>query len=161
MAAGSVPGAVKGLSVVSLFNDFASEMVYPLLPAFVVGTLGGGAVALGALESIPRDLDEAAEVDGATRWQRLRHITLPHLGPALGPAIALGGIWTFNMFNVIYLVSDGQPGGSTNILVTDAYRWAFRRGHRYGYAAAYAVLIFAVLAIQSALSRRATPEVEA
>ncbi|HEU5039247.1 MAG TPA: MFS transporter [Gemmatimonadales bacterium] len=48
--AGAVPGAVKGLSLVSLFNDFASEMVYPLLPAFVVGTLGGGALALGALD---------------------------------------------------------------------------------------------------------------
>jgi MFS family permease len=48
--AGGVPGAVKGLSLVSLFNDFASEMVYPLLPAFIVGSLGGGAIALGALD---------------------------------------------------------------------------------------------------------------
>ena len=45
----SIPPTVKGLSLVSLFNDFASEMVYPLLPAFVVGTLGGTATALGAL----------------------------------------------------------------------------------------------------------------
>jgi MFS family permease len=49
-AAPAVAGTVKGLSLVSLFNDFASEMVYPLLPAFVVGTLGGGALALGALD---------------------------------------------------------------------------------------------------------------
>jgi MFS family permease len=47
---GGVPGAVKGLSLVSLFNDFASEMVYPLLPAFITGTLGGGAIALGLLD---------------------------------------------------------------------------------------------------------------
>ncbi|HUF34303.1 MAG TPA: MFS transporter [Gemmatimonadales bacterium] len=58
-AAPAVPGAVKGLSLVSLFNDFASEMVYPLLPAFVVGTLGGGAVALGALDGAA-DLTAAA-----------------------------------------------------------------------------------------------------
>jgi MFS family permease len=50
VAGPAVPGAVKGLSLVSLFNDFASEMVYPLLPAFVVGTLGGGPLALGALD---------------------------------------------------------------------------------------------------------------
>jgi MFS family permease len=49
-AAATVPRAVKGLSVTSLFNDFASEMVYPLLPAFVTGTLGGGAITLGALD---------------------------------------------------------------------------------------------------------------
>ena len=50
MSVAGIPGAVKGLSVVSLFNDFASEMVYPLLPAFVVGTLGGGPLALGVLD---------------------------------------------------------------------------------------------------------------
>jgi len=59
VAAPAVPGAVKGLSLVSLFNDFASEMVYPLLPAFVVGTLGGGALALGALDGAA-DLTSAA-----------------------------------------------------------------------------------------------------
>ncbi len=55
----AVPGAVKGLSLVSLFNDLASEMVYPLLPAFVVGTLGSGALALGALDGAA-DLTSAA-----------------------------------------------------------------------------------------------------
>lgn len=75
VAAGSVPGAVKGLSVVSLFNDFASEMVYPLLPAFVVGTLGGGAVALGALDGAA-DLASAAikvasgRLADRPRWRR-------------------------------------------------------------------------------------------
>src|SRR5204862_6202279 len=62
-------------------------------------------VALGALETIPRELYEAASVGGAGAWQRFRHIPLPHLRPALGPAVALGSIWTFNQFNVIYLVS--------------------------------------------------------
>ena len=57
----------------------------------------------------------------------------------------LGSVWTFNQFNVIYLVSGGEPDGSTDILVSQAYRWAFTRGHRYGYAAAYAVIIFGVL----------------
>jgi MFS family permease len=57
--AGAVPGTVKGVSVVSLFNDFASEMVYPLLPAFVTGTLGAGALALGLLDGAA-DLTSAA-----------------------------------------------------------------------------------------------------
>jgi arabinogalactan oligomer/maltooligosaccharide transport system permease protein len=113
-------------------------------------------VALGALESIPRDLYEAAEVDGATAWQRFRHITLPHLRPALAPAVVLGSIWTFNMFNVIFLVSGGQPGGATDILVTDAYRWAFERGERYGMAAAYATIIFLVLLLWTVFGTRVT-----
>jgi arabinogalactan oligomer / maltooligosaccharide transport system permease protein len=102
-------------------------------------------VTLGALTAIPRDLYEAAEVDGATAWQRFRHITLPLLAPSLAPAVAMGAVWTFNMFNVVYLVSAGEPDGTTEILVSEAYRWAFTRGQQYGYAAAYAVLIFLLL----------------
>jgi arabinogalactan oligomer/maltooligosaccharide transport system permease protein len=111
-------------------------------------------VTLGALQSIPRDLEEAAEVDGASAWQRFRHVTLPLLQPALLPAVVLGSVWTFNMFNIIYLVSGGEPDGSTEILVSSAYRWAFTRGHRYGYAAAYAVIIFGVLVGYGRLANR-------
>jgi len=104
-------------------------------------------VTLGALQSIPRDLEEAAEVDGAGWWLRFRHVTWPLLKPALLPAVILGSVWTFNLFNVVYLVSAGEPDGSTEILISEAYRWAFSRGHRYGYASAYAVIIFGVLLV--------------
>ncbi len=115
-------------------------------------------VALGALQSIPNDLYEAAEVDGASRWAQFRHITLPLLKPALLPAVILGTVWTFNMFNVIYLVSGGEPGGSTDILVSEAYRWAFQRNEQYGYAAGYSVLIFVVLLAWSRVTKRLTAE---
>jgi len=101
-------------------------------------------VSLGALQSIPSDLYEAARVDGATRWMQFRSITLPSLKPALVPAVILSVIWTFNQFNIIYLVSEGQPGGATEILITDAYKLAFEQ-YRYGYAAAYSTVIFAIL----------------
>ncbi|MBX3270345.1 MAG: extracellular solute-binding protein [Sandaracinaceae bacterium] len=112
-------------------------------------------VTLGALTSIPKDVYEAAAVDGANAWQRFRHITLPLLGPFLAPAVAMGSVWTFNMFNVVYLVSGGEPDGGTEILVSEAYRWAFTRGNQYGYAAAYAVLIFVILVIGTRLTARA------
>jgi arabinogalactan oligomer/maltooligosaccharide transport system permease protein len=76
------------------------------------------------------------------------------LAPALAPAVVIGSVWTFNMFNVIYLVSGGEPDGATEILITEAYRWAFTRQEQYGYAAAYAVLIFGVLAAYTRLFRR-------
>jgi arabinogalactan oligomer / maltooligosaccharide transport system permease protein len=102
-------------------------------------------VTIGALTAVPKDVLEAAEVDGATRWQRLWKITLPVIRPSMMPAITLGAIWTFNMFNVVFLVSGGDPDGTTDILVSEAYRWAFTREAQYGYAAAYAVLIFVLL----------------
>ena len=100
-------------------------------------------VSLGALQSIPKELYEAANVDGASRWQQFREITLPLLKPALFPAIILGTIWTFNMFNIIYLVSGGGPNHSTEILITEAYK-VFAL-HKWGYAAAYSVVIFVIL----------------
>ena len=93
-------------------------------------------------------------MDGATGWQRFWLITLPQLRPALLPAVILGSVWTFNMFNIIYLVSGGEPDGATDILISEAYRWAFTRGHRYGYASAYAVLVFFVLLGYSRLGNR-------
>ncbi len=115
-------------------------------------------VTLGALSSIPRELEEASTLDGASRWQRLVHIVFPHVRPALMPAVVLGSVWTFNMFNVVYLVSGGEPGSQTDILISEAYRWAFERGQRYGYAAAYSVLIFAFLLLYGRAARRLTPE---
>lgn len=116
-------------------------------------------VSLGALQSIPADLYEAAEIDGAGRWQRFRHVTLPLLKPALFPAIILGTIWTFNMFNVVYLVSGGAPDNKTNILITEAYR-AFRVLKNFGLAAAYSLIIFFILAAYTALTNRITKAAE-
>ncbi|MCB1056954.1 MAG: sugar ABC transporter permease [Acidobacteria bacterium] len=112
-------------------------------------------VSLGALQSIPSDLYEAARVDGASRWQQFRLVTLPSLKPALVPAVILSVVWTFNMFNIIYLVSEGQPGGATEILITDAYKIAFEQ-YRYGYAAAYATVIFVILLIYGTWQNRVT-----
>jgi arabinogalactan oligomer/maltooligosaccharide transport system permease protein len=111
-------------------------------------------VTLGALQSIPRDLEEAAEVDGASWFFRVRHVIWPMLRPALLPAVVLGSVWTFNMFNVVFLVSQGEPNSTTEILISEAYRWAFSRGNRYGYASAYAVLIFGVLLLYTRTANR-------
>ncbi len=143
-----------GLDGVSWFSSWATAFTANVATNTWLGFPFMMVVALGALESIPRDLYEAAEVDGASPWQRFTQITLPHLKPALGPAVVLGAIWTFNMFNVIFLVSGGRPGGATDILVTDAYRWAFERGERYGMAAAMGAIIFLILLAWTLLGSR-------
>ncbi len=142
-----------GLDGVSWFSSWATAFSANVVTNTWLGFPFMMVVALGALESIPRELEEAAEVDGASAWQRFREITLPHLRPALGPAVVLGSIWTFNMFNVILLVSGGKPGGSTDILVTAAYRWAFERGEQYGMAAALGTIIFLLLLAWTLIGR--------
>lgn len=116
-------------------------------------------VILGALQSIPREMYEAAEVEGASRWQRLRYITLPLLKPTLIPAIVLSVVWTFNMFNIIFLVSGGEPGGANEILITKAYKIAFEN-YQYAYAAAYSTVIFMILLVYGIFQTRITKATE-
>jgi arabinogalactan oligomer/maltooligosaccharide transport system permease protein len=116
-------------------------------------------VILGALQSIPKDMYEAAEVEGADRWQRLRYITLPLLRPTLIPAIVLSVVWTFNMFNIIFLVSGGEPGGANEILITKAYKIAFEN-YQYAYAAAYSTVIFMILLVYGIFQTRITKATE-
>jgi arabinogalactan oligomer / maltooligosaccharide transport system permease protein len=116
-------------------------------------------ISLGALQSIPNEIYEAARVEGASRWQQFRAITLPSLKPSLIPAIIISVVWTFNMFNIIYLVTQGEPGSSTEILITQAYKFAFER-YRYGYAAAYSVIIFLILLAYGTVQNRATRATE-
>jgi arabinogalactan oligomer / maltooligosaccharide transport system permease protein len=146
--------ALFGVAPVSWFSRFWTAFSANVATNVWLGFPFMMVVTLSALSRIPKELEEAAALDGATRMQRLRHVILPLLKPALLPSILLGAVWTFNMFNIVFLVSGGEPDGATDILVSQAYRWAFTRGHRYGYAAAYAVLIFVILAAQTALTRR-------
>jgi arabinogalactan oligomer/maltooligosaccharide transport system permease protein len=104
-------------------------------------------IALGGLQAIPHELYEVASIDGADWWNRLRHVTLPLLRPVLVPAVVLGTIWTFNNLNVIWLVTDGgKPADQSHILVTYVYKAAFSL-YRYGYAAAFSLVIFLILLI--------------
>jgi arabinogalactan oligomer / maltooligosaccharide transport system permease protein len=144
-------GAINALlgSETSWFASFSGAFTANVATNVWLGFPFMMVVVMGALTSIPKDVIEAAEVDGATRWQSFWLVTLPLLRPTLLPAIILGSIWTFNMFNVVFLVSGGEPDGKTDILVSEAYRWAFARNAQFGYAAAYAVIIFGLLVVMS------------
>jgi arabinogalactan oligomer/maltooligosaccharide transport system permease protein len=100
-------------------------------------------ILLGGLQSIPGDLYEAAEIDGASSRQSFRHITLPLLRPVMVPAIILGTVWTFNNFNVPFIINQLELETS-DTLVTGLFRAAFQY-NRYGFAGAYAFVIFAIL----------------
>jgi arabinogalactan oligomer/maltooligosaccharide transport system permease protein len=149
-----------GIEKVSWFSHFSTAFTANLVTNTWLGFPFMMVVSLGALQSIPQDVYEAADVDGASRWQAFWHITLPLLRPALFPAIVIGTIWTFNMFNIIYLVSAGAPGGATDILITEAYRWAFERADRYGLAAAYALIILVILLVYTLITNRLTRATE-
>ncbi|MCK1796191.1 sugar ABC transporter permease [Streptomyces sp. XM4193] len=110
---------------------------------------------LGALQSIPGELYEAAEMDGAGPWQRFVNITMPGIRAVSSTVILLSTIWTFNMFPVIYLLTRGGPGDSSEILVTYAFRLAFLESPRdFATSAAWGVIILLLLSAFAVVYRR-------
>ena len=101
---------------------------------------------LGGLQAIDADLLDAASVDGASAFRRFWDVTLPGLRPVAATVILLGLIWTFNMFNIIFLITGGGPANATQIFPTFAYRAAFT-DYLYGQAAAWGVIILSMLLV--------------
>jgi len=110
-------------------------------------------IATGALQSIPNELYEAANVDGATSWQQFWRITLPLIRPAMVPAIMIGIMMTFNQFNIIFFVTGGGPIGLTEILVTQGFKLVNPQGW-YGVASAFNIIVFFILAIITLVTNR-------
>lgn len=127
-------------------------------------------ITTGALQSIPSELNEAAEIDGATGWQNFRLIKLPLLLISIAPLLIASFAFNFNNFTIIYLLTKGGPSdsgitdydvGGTDILITFVYKIAFSgTGQNFGLASAFSILIFIVVATISLISFRRTKKFE-
>ena len=125
-------------------------------------------VSLGALQSIPKDMTEAAAVDGARPFQAFRAVVFPLLLIAVAPLLISSFAYNFNNFNVIQFTTAGAPfppdnpkAGGTDLLVSYVYRLAFAEGGaQYGFAAAVSVLIFLIVATVSLIGFRRTAALE-
>ncbi|WP_371169617.1 carbohydrate ABC transporter permease [Aliiroseovarius sp. 2305UL8-7] len=101
---------------------------------------------LAALQSIPGELYEAAEIDGATPWQSFTKITLPFLAPMIAITVMLRTIWIANFADLIYVMTGGGPANSTQIVSSYIFTTAFRKLD-FGYASAVAVALLAILLV--------------
>lgn len=127
-------------------------------------------ISLGALQSIPQEMYEAAELDGANRFAKFRYLTLPLLLISVGPLLIGTFAFNFNNFTVIDLVNEGgppivgafTPAGQTDILISYTYRLAFAggRGSDYGLASAISIIIFLIIASLTAFNFRFTRQLE-
>lgn len=94
--------------------------VWQGLPFFIMMFLGG-------MMTIPPELHEAAAIDGASSWERFRHVTLPSIADVIAITVMLSTIWTFNSFNTVYVLTGGGPADRTQILPTLAYQYGLQR----------------------------------
>jgi arabinogalactan oligomer/maltooligosaccharide transport system permease protein len=126
-------------------------------------------VSMGALQSIPNELIEAARVDGASAWASFHKVVLPLLLVAVAPLMIASFAFNFNNFGNIYLLTGGGPSvgdntvaGATDILISYTYKIAFAAGlgQDYGLASAISIIIFAIVATISAISFSRTKALE-
>ena len=157
-------------SVIGISPDWFNVATLARIAILIVNTWLGYPywmlVTSGALQSIPSDIYEAAEVDGATGFQRFWRITLPLLLVSVGPLMIASFIFNFNNFNLIYVFINGGPpiptatttAGYTDIIISYVYNLAFAsgRGVQYGYASAISVVLFVLIAIMSLIQFRFT-----
>ncbi|WP_181346857.1 carbohydrate ABC transporter permease [Thalassobacillus sp. CUG 92003] len=112
------------------------------------------------LSSLPKDVYESASLDGANWWQKLIHITLPMLKPVILVVLMLGFIYTFKVFDVVYVMTGGGPINSTEVLSTLAFRYSFS-DFEFSLGAAVANVLFLILFVISLIYLRMIKKDEA
>lgn len=124
----NVNTGLYSLIVVNVWKEFSFAMI----------------MLMAGLQTVPDQLLRAAQVDGASPWQRFWHVTFPHLRGVSTVTVLLLVVSNFNSFIIPFIMTGGGPVGSTQIWITHIYELAFLR-QRWGLGAAYAVLLFIIM----------------
>jgi multiple sugar transport system permease protein len=147
---GMLNSALMGLGIISQNIQWLASATTAFPMQIAIGILVTvpftTTIFLGGLSSIPDDLYEAAALEGASPFQQFREITFPLLKPFINIAIVLNTIYVFNSFPIIWVMTQGGPANSTDILVTHLYKLAFRIG-KLGEASAVSLVMFVILLI--------------
>jgi multiple sugar transport system permease protein len=129
------------------FFESSSGALYSIVAMTVWGWIGFDVIVyLAALQGIPKELVEAAEIDGANTWGIFRHVTIPLLGPVTLFLVVWSTINALQLFDEVYLATQGGPGTSTYVPVFYLFQLAFHQGVA-GYAAAIAYVLFAAILV--------------
>ena len=149
---GLIAGVAQNIGILDgpfEFLAYKRSAFYSAIVADVwVGTPMVTLFFLAAMQGVSRDLYEAAWVDGAGRWYRFRRITIPQIMPVIVSMALLSAIWTFNSFEIIWILTEGGPRGATTTLIVDTYKTAIGN-FKFGEGAARAVVIVILLAMFS------------
>lgn len=143
---GPVSGVWSGLGLghLNLLGDFSTALPAVIVVGVWVGMPQTTITLLAGLQSVDGTLHEAAAVDGAGAWRRFLHITLPELRTVIVAITSLNFIWNMNSFDLIYVLTNGGPGGKTMLPMLFAYNEGFRYGH-FGTAAAMGNVLVVVI----------------
>ena len=115
-------------------------------------------IFLAGLQNLPGDVYEAAALDGANRFRQFKDITVPLLKPIIGFAVTIGLIGTFQVFDQIWVMSEGGPQKTTTTIAYLIYLEGFKQGRGLGYACAIAIVLLGVIMSLYLIQRQFTTE---
>jgi multiple sugar transport system permease protein len=149
---GIVNGLLAGLGVphptIPWLGQVSTAMLALIVAAIWKGAPFSTLMYLASLQCVSEELVDASKIDGANSWQRLLYVTIPEIMPIIRITILLTTVWTFNYFELIYIMTNGGPGDNTHIFPTFIYKLAFTQV-RTGAAAAYGIVSVLILMIFS------------
>ncbi len=153
-AIGPLPHWAYALGLMSTPGNILSDPDYALLGPVIAGIWWGmpffAITLLAALQSIPREIYEAAEIDGASSFERFRSITLPFLAPTMVVTVMLRTIWVANSPELIVVMTKGGPADASQIVASYVFTQAYQ-GLNFGYASAIATALVVLLLIYALL----------
>ncbi len=142
---GILPNLIVQLGICDEIPQFLTEKTLAFVVLVLINIWFGAPMimvnVLSALQTVPQDQYEAAEIDGAKKWQSFLYITVPHIKIVMGLLVVLRTVWIFNNFDIIYLITGGGPAGSTETVPVYAYNmgWGTKL---LGQSSAVTVLLF-------------------
>jgi multiple sugar transport system permease protein len=147
---GALNVLLTNAGIISAPVNWLSNFEYVIPAVIVAGVWGEISKAaiflLAGLQTISADLYEASTIDGAGMWDQFRNITLPVLRPVLAAIISLTFMWNFNTFGIVWVLTQGGPGGMTRLPMLAAYEEGFKYGY-IGYAAAIGNVMVIILSL--------------
>jgi len=144
-----------GLPTLRWLEDAKLAMFCLVLPALIM--YGPGLIYIATIQSIPDELYEAAELEGAGLWQKIWHITLPRLRPIIAVMLILAIIGGMQIFSSPYILTQGGPAQATYSVVMYIYDLGFE-GFKYGRATALAIILFFIIMTLIIIQRKLLPE---
>jgi len=140
-----VDSGLSGIGLGGLIQDWLGDTTIVMITLFIIISwkyFGFHMILLLAgLQGIPREIEEAALIDGAGRWQAFRHVTLPLLGPTLRVSVFLSMIGALQLFDMIWVMTRGGPLGASNTMAIAMFKAGFQ-SQQMGYGSALAVILF-------------------
>lgn len=145
--------SVVGINKINWLGEYKLAMISVCIVAIWKNVGYFLVIYYAGIMDIPRSHFEAAKVDGATKWQTLRYIVIPHLRPITYLVVTLGTIWSFQVFDLVYIMTGGGPGTATVTMVMSIYQNGFKH-YRMGYASAMSAILFVLVLVVSIVQKR-------